>query len=227
MLGPKSGEAFLILRGGKIAPAFRPEDFGGEWPTDQASRTLHKWYEERYGGRLKTSWDVGLVAVRIRGSLWRGRIRTIYGRVRLCATRQPVKSQDISKGGQPLLANVLDSIDHLTPALRRKLTDDELGRVFEVFKLGYDAYYGLKNGASHPRLGAVFRDHEVAVETLVGDHRHLGLSRWSSLQPAEKVMKAAVSVLGSSPRRDHDLLALEIAKLLAAVLGRGIELGDK
>lgn len=178
-------------------------------PNGWIAARLYDWYQRRYGDAMNRSMDVGTIALRIRGALWVGRIRLIFGAVNLYVDRQPnpLAGKRVKKDR----GNVLDDVDRLPQGLRDQLTDDELREIFSLFRLGYDAYYCLDVAARTNRMvRAAFADYSAAVEHLV-QNDHPGQSKYSSLQAAEKTLKAVIAKQGGEfPRRGHPIRKLAV-----------------
>lgn len=174
-------------------------------PNAWISARLYEWYEEQYGEAQKRKMDVGAIALRIRGALWKGGIRMIFGEIVIYIDRQPDPhaGQGMAKRG-----NVLDDVDRLPQGLRDRLTDAELDEIFSLFKLGYDAYYCLDGARDNALVVAARADHAAAVDHLV-KHNHYGQSKYSSLQAAEKTLKAVIAKGGGEfPRQGHPIRKL-------------------
>lgn len=222
LFAERTGRPTIIFRNGKLSLAVYRGDFSPNWPADHVGARLNEWYERRYGDRLKRQWDVGQVVVPIRGGLWRGHICLFFGTLRLCCVPEVVESPRmvLSAPGRPLppiIANVLDVIDDLPMALRQELDAAERGAILEIFRLGFECYYAFDAVDRQPLIAAALRDHGSAVDHLLIDTPHYGLSKWASLQAAEKTLKAALEVRGVAFPRSHKLDG--VAALAAARVG--------
>lgn len=167
---------------------------------------LHDWYRRRYGDSQNRRMDVGAIALRIRGALWRGRICNFYGRVEHYIAREP--DPLAGKAVPKKRGNVLDGVDRLPHAVRDTLSDQEIGEIWSSFRLGYDAHFCLEAARDNSMIRAARADHAAAVNHLV-ETAHYGQSQWASLQAAEKTLKVAIAKRGGSyGRKGHDLRAL-------------------
>ena len=178
------------------------------WPTDYISLALYRWYEERYGDKLKSDFSVGTAAVIIRGDIWQIRIPSIYGRARVYCRPESIPSPRLRTHSKRLFLNVLDHVHELTKGLRVALSDDELKHVFGAFTLAYTAYYEFMPFKAAPLVTSCLADHEAAVNSLLTLDPHYGQSRWSSLQAAEKALKFFISSKGAAYPYVHDLSRL-------------------
>jgi len=98
---------------------------------------VNKWFEARYGDRLKVDFSPGAILLLIREDLFLMRLPRVWGAIapvadRVRWPRAPI-FQDMRKGVPQ--CNVLDFIEGLAVGLRAVLTDDELKRILREFFL--------------------------------------------------------------------------------------------
>lgn len=180
------------------------------WPI---SSRIYKWYDERYGDRLKIDFAPGRMVFRIGNDLWGFRFPKIYGSANLIASRTE-RSDRLRTDGKPVIFNVVDSIDSLPDGLRLSLTDQQLHAIFNSFILGFAAFDGLEQFRDEQLVKTALADISAAVDHLLGTHPNYGLSKWSSLQAAEKLLKFSISQVGGAYPKVHKLdeLISEAAK---------------
>lgn len=192
---------------------------GGQITPANLYAHIHRWYDQRYGDRLKTEVGPGNIALEIRGEAWKARLPLVYGAVEIVADRQLSTEPNpagirAGRGDKIPTLNVLDTIESLPQALATSLTDEELGGLFHDFLFDFDVLQELHSRTSNDALlQAAFTDLDVAVEKLVGNKRDYGQSRWSSLQFTEKALKSALQRANVQFSRTHALSKL-------ATLGR-------
>lgn len=186
-------------------------DTDGEITAQSLFSHIHRWCEDHYGDRLKTRVGPGAIAQKIRGEAWKANLPLVYGSVELVADRN-LATNALSSGlqvagpGRRPTHNVLASIEGLPRQLAALLTDRELREIFVdyVFALGVlqEIQGKRKNDAL---IAAAFTDLDVAVEKLTSDSPGYGLSRWSSLQFTEKVIKAELRAASVEFPNNHNL----------------------
>lgn len=192
---------------------------GGQITPANLYAHIHRWYDQRYGDRLKTEVGPGNIALEIRGEAWKARLPLVYGAVEIVADRQLSTEPNpagirAGRGDTTPTLNVLDTIESLPQALATSLTDEELGGLFHDFLFDFDVLQELHSRTSNDALlQAAFTDLDVAVEKLVGNKPDYGQSRWSSLQFTEKALKSALQRANVQFSRTHALSKL-------AILGR-------
>lgn len=201
-----TGRGYLAWRGGKIGPIFRPEEIFVPWKTDYIWARLERWYEQRYGERLRESPVLGTVVLEIRGSYWQGQVYEFYGSGRFYCSRKTAVYRNPSYDQSGFEVNLLDSVADLPSGLRERLTDEELNSICKQLLFGHEAYGALHSGASNHRLSSeALTDHKFAVENLVGSAPNPARSKWASIEAAEKTLKAAIAQQGCAFSFNHDL----------------------
>ena len=183
------------------------------WPI---SEKVHGWYKRRYGDRLKNVFVTGKMAFFIRNDVWVFGFPTIFGKVELFA-HQTASFPRHTTDGTPAKYNVLDAIEGLPVGLRESLTDCELREVFDNFLLGMHANKGIQTLMGEVFVRNAIDDISAAVEHLRSEHPNCGLSKWSSLQAAEKIIKAAIRKLGGSFTNSHSLVKLTEQAVAAGI----------
>lgn len=169
------------------------------WPF--AQRVL-RWYEERYGDRLKMHFGPGRAVVLLRNAPWVIRLPRIYGQTGI------VLSREGTARGNPRLCNPVDCIEAMALGFRASLSDAELGEIGSIFELGLDALQELEYHAARTLISSALADMSSSVDHIMARNPDFGLSRWSSLQCCEKVLKALIEAAGGSFRKTHDLAEL-------------------
>jgi HEPN domain-containing protein len=168
---------------------------------------LKKWYQCRYGERLKKDFCIGKVAILIRGAPWIIRIPWVWGTVRMVA--HPTLPSDLfrSDGIKPTF-NILDSIESLSANLRQDLKQSELKDIMRVFKLGFYSISILREHKDQAIVKSALGDIASATSHIIMDKPSYGLSKWASLQAAEKSLKFRIELSGSQYPKSHDLKGL-------------------
>ncbi|KJS30042.1 MAG: hypothetical protein VR64_17805 [Desulfatitalea sp. BRH_c12] len=174
------------------------------WPVTE--RVL-SWYDQRYGDRIKMSFSPGRMAVLIEDDIWILRFPGVLGSVALTVSRNR-ESVRLGSEGQPAVYNVVDAVENLPRSRLPMLPDNELEHIYEKFEFGLKAFSILRGSAEHALMNSALADIAAAVEHLACEQQNFGLSKWSSLQAAEKMFKAAISLAGGSYSNTHDLAKL-------------------
>lgn len=163
-----------------------------------------RWYKDRYGDRLLHDPRPGRVAFILHHDPWVLYFPRIFGRVQPVASRT-LKSEGPRTDGIPPIYNVLDGIEKLTEQLKRSLTNVELGEIFVLFQLGYNALTTVEYLWPNVLVEAAMADINAAVDYIMARNPSYGQSRWASLQATEKVLKACIELKRGKYSHTHNL----------------------
>ena len=171
------------------------------WPI---SERIYEWYDRRYGERVNMDFAPGRLAILIEEDIWILRIPRIYGSVAFTVSRTRTSDRQRSDG-KPAIYNVVDAVENLPRTRIPMLPDNELEHIYQKFEFGLRAFSILEGSAKHELIRLALADIAVAVEHLIGAKESYGLSKWSSLQAAEKLFKAAINLASGSYSNTHQL----------------------
>lgn len=174
------------------------------WPI---SERIYQWYEQQYGERMKMDFSPGCMVMLIEGDLWMLRFPRIFGSVSFVVSRS-IRSERIGAGSRPITYNVIDAIQDMPPSRVLNLPDKELEHIYKRFILGFKAFGFLEGSRHNTLIEAAIGDVSAAVRHLMETMPQYGLSKWSSLQASEKVLKAAISLDKGEYGKTHNLLEL-------------------
>ncbi|MBW2608497.1 MAG: HEPN domain-containing protein [Deltaproteobacteria bacterium] len=174
------------------------------WPISERIRT---WYERQYGDRLKVHLGPGRMAFLIENDVWVFRFPRCYGKVKYTASRT-AKSISMCANGEPAICNILDSIEKLPEGLRHSLSDSHLRQLLDNFMLGYDGLRQLQTLVGDELVNSAFADIAACVDHISSNSPNYDLAKWSSLQAAEKVLKAGIRKTGAQFPKTHKLSQL-------------------
>jgi hypothetical protein len=150
---------------------------------DPLAQKINAWFQKKYGERLKLSDSDRVIVVLIDGDAYKVRLPIIYGRCKV---------------------NPLEWIIDATPALLQSLPTGSLDDLCQLLANLYEATQ--KMYILPPNCTA---DMRAAVEFLFNQPPQFGLSKWASLQMAEKTFKEAIRLKGARPPNIHNLNKLE------------------
>jgi len=164
---------------------------------------VSKWYEERYGDRIKVDIGPGRMAVLIDGNVWTLRLPRIFGTIRFFASR--AKSSTRMRGPMSSSGNIIDFIEGLPDGLRSSLSDAHMSQIMADFILGFDGFRAIESLTRSDLAKSAIADVAISVEHLLARNPEYGLSKWASLQAAEKTLKAAIQIAGGTFSKTHKL----------------------
>jgi hypothetical protein len=158
----------------------------------------------RYGDRLKVDMSPGRMVIFVEEDLWVLYFPRIFGTIKFFVS-QSIESNRVQYDQNPACFNVLDAIRDMTLGRRNALPNNEAVHVFEKFMLGFRAISLLEGTMTHKLIKSALADISSSVDQLMDKSKQYGLSKWSSLQAAEKIMKAALDLKGASFPKIHNL----------------------
>ena len=165
---------------------------------------MSAWLRNRYGERLKADMSLGYVPITVGGDIYKVQVPPLFfgGQV-VCLAR--------SVTGQGPVINVLDLVISLPDSVRGMLDATELARIRTSWLRAYSAFEALTKTRNDPSVGSAHTDLDSAVKHLVQDKPEIGLSRWASLQAAEKYLKGWITKSRGSFKKIHELDKIAIA----------------
>lgn len=135
-----------------------------------------------------------------------------YGTARIQCSRDLNKERPpviIGTHGNPPTINPVEFIVGLTQEYASTLTDEELEGISNQFFFGFTAFNRIHEAFDRSELTRQARSDLVASSNhLFHNPPSYGLSKWASLQTAEKVIKQFIIEKGGTPPRHHNLKQL-------------------
>ncbi len=180
---------------------------------DSLSAHIIKWFNERYGDQLKLDFATCYLVILIKGDPYRLTIPRIYGRGRFIfdETFKKRKTLSIGKGGsvpEPLEINVYELIDGLTRTIVRSITVNEEKEIMDFISDSFNAVYRLDEVINLPYKLEAKSDLRTAVEIILNEQANYGLSKWSTLQFVEKILKGLLEQNKISFPKTHNIKKL-------------------
>jgi HEPN domain-containing protein len=160
------------------------------------------------------------MGVMLRGDVWRMEFPLAYGTARIQCSRDLNKERPpvtLGTHDNPPTINPVEFLEGLTQEYASTLTDEELEGILNQFYFGFTAFNRIHEVFVRSNLTRQARSDLVASsDHLFHDPPGYGLSKWASLQTAEKVIKQFIIEKGGTPPRHHNLKQLAT---LAETLG--------
>jgi hypothetical protein len=145
------------------------------------AKAVTDWFDARYGAKLAIDFSIGKSIAIIRGDPYVMRFPLILGQF-------------------DGIFDTTQILEGFTKELFAALTDDERTALVNLFVGQYEDFQFIDLLPKD-----LCSDLDVAVLEIVGRNPHYGVSKWSSLQFVEKVLKACITKGGRKPERTHDL----------------------
>ena len=182
-----------------------PKELVESWPITERIRN---WYKLQYGERLKSSPCIGRMGFLIDNDIWVFSFPRPSGKSIQFVASHTLKSTEIGTKEKPAICNVLDRIELLTEKRRLSLTEKHLYDILRSFCLGFDALCGLDTFYEDDLISSALADIETSVNQMTAQNPEYGLSKWSSLQAAEKILKAVIHRINGKYPKTHELSVL-------------------
>jgi HEPN domain-containing protein len=186
----------------------------GDYTGISLGRHIMTWYEKRYGDRQKSHMGPGSTIISLRGDPWELRLPLILGQVTIVVERDLNKyanAPNITTSGVHPTYNILTSICDFPNSLALSLTDIECEEIARHFILAMNCYDGLNEIIDLPYITEVLSDISSAVAHVFSAQSHAGLSKWSSAQAGEKLLKSFLKVREIDFPKTHNLNKLHLS----------------
>ncbi len=157
------------------------------------SEEIQNWFAEVYGDRLKAPTLLGRIPIEMRGDI---HVISMSPKIELTKDGTAKPSFDWGLDGGPKLFETLG--------------ETEKREIHDLLQMGWGVFSELAPYVSERALPMeATADLEVSLEQLTRkDGASLGLSKWASLQTAEKSLKAYLNSKGQAPPRTHSIQRL-------------------
>ena len=194
-LGEVAKRLQCSIRGGPLNTGAIPGNYNGE----SLSAHINDWFERRYGDRLKHSLSPGSAVYILDGDPWLVELPRIFGKVRLiCHT-------DITAD----VPNIFRSIKQITPETIARTSHRDRMELMQFFVSALNTFHILEElGTQHPLASSAIADLTLASQLCCSTNPQLGLSRWHSLQGAEKAIKLYLTLKDAVFPYTHNLTEL-------------------
>jgi hypothetical protein len=160
------------------------------------SDQIHIWFEQRYGDRLKIDLSPGKAVILIRGDPYLMRLPLIIGQ-------------------WDGILDVTTLVEGMTQPLFAELPENEMAELVNHFPWLMERFNTMDDLPANMRA-----ELDAAVLHLISQQPNYGLSKWSSLQFAEKMLKHFIKVRKGTPPKSHNL-----SKLLNSAENLGLPMG--
>ncbi len=180
----------------------------GIYEGDSLIGHIYKWYEFRYGDRIKIDFSPGVSMILIRGDPWRIKFPLLYGQFKLIFSPDYQKYRKSLSDGDNNKIDAFSLIQGLTPDYLRALKRDEIVQIAERFCRSFRAIQRIDEVVNKPFVEEAKIDMLLAVESLFARSPNYGQSKWASLQATEKMFKSYLRLEGVRFPYKHDLSIL-------------------
>lgn len=193
-----------------IFPPFKKTITEGRFVGDDLTNRIFKWFDDKYGDKLKfdPTWKMVIL---IRGDAYRMRLPRAYGAfIGICSKKDFGKSASPIAGvnGNLPELNILNLIDEMTQGYVNSLSRSDLENIINCFQTGYSTMNEMETLQAIQLVQQAKGDIDATVSHIFSNPPQYGLSKWSSLQATEKVIKAYIQEKNGNFPFSHDLKKL-------------------
>ena len=180
----------LGLQGIKISA--RPMLAGGEVSKDlkcdiswneELGKKIFAWFKEWYNDRLKNDLSIGKMVIKINQDPFLVKFPLVYGTGEV---------------------NPFNFIQDITPNFLNSLSQENIEKIAKLIIRYYYIFVKFNEHNSAISYG----DIDIAVSQIMNQNPNYGLSKWASLQLAEKALKAYINNKGNNPPHSHNITNL-------------------
>jgi HEPN domain len=192
--------------------------------THPISQKVMQWFQTRYGDRLNLDFTLGHFVEILRGDLFRARCVLFFGELHLICSFPVMGHSQKRPLNQPALLNVLDFVEGMTPSFAKELASRESQALLRGFTTAYVHFARIADLPPLPFVSEARGDLREAVEHMFRPEPQFGSSKWSSLQAAEKFLKAYIQQKRGKPKHIHFLeeLACDAERLGLRAIDRKV-----
>lgn len=138
-----------------------------------------EWFKQMYRERLKINFDIGCSLIEIRRDLYKVRFPLVFGTCKI---------------------NPFNLIENCTPRFLHSLNKDESDSIANQIIQHYKIYANFRN-----LQNICVSELKTAIDKILDRNPEYGLSRWASLQAAEKAIKEFIRSKGEKANRTHNI----------------------
>lgn len=172
---------------------------------------VHRWYEKRYGDRLKIHMGPGSYILMIKNEPWEVVYPLCLGRSNFTINND-LNTSDTSHvviSGQPVPeVNILCHVENMTTEVAKSLSRDEQKYLLSEYMFGLEGVQMLRNLGGSPFMLQAANDYDVSVSNIFHKYPDNNNSKWAALQFTEKSMKSKLAMSNVEFERNHNLTSL-------------------
>lgn len=182
-----------------------------DYSNDALCAQVHRWYEKRYGDRIKIHMGPGSYILMIKNEPWEVIFPLCYGQNNFTIDSNLAKKDRnyITESGKTIPSvNILCHVVDMTSYVANSLSPSEKQVILSDYLYGLNAVQSLRSLESAPFMEQAANDYDVSVSNIFHKYPDYNNSKWAALQFAEKSMKSLLQLNNVKFGRNHDLTGL-------------------
>ena len=175
---------------------------------------VHRWYEERYGDRIKIHMGPGSYVLMIKNEPWKVELPLCFGRNNFTIDSDLSNRERFiigPDGSKIPSVNILRNVENMTSIVAESLTDFEREGILKDYMFALNAVQHLRDLKNSPYMEQAMNDYDMAIANIFYKYPDYNNAKWSALQFAEKSIKSKLEQNNIAFKRKHDLSALASA----------------
>jgi len=189
-----------------------------DFTNDALCAQVHKWYEKRYGDRIKIHMGPGSYILMIKNEPWEVVYPLCFGQNNFTIDSDLFKKNRryITASGQVIPSvNILCHVKDMTFDVANSLNDYEKQTILSEYMFGLNALQSLRSLSGAPFMEQAANDYDISVSNIFHKYPDYNNSKWAALQFAEKTMKSQLQTNNIAFKYNHNLA--ELAESLKAI----------
>lgn len=170
--------------------------------------SINNWFKNKYGDRLSFDFSMGSVGLLIAGDIFKLKIPLTF-----CALIGEKNGKQIKFDRIPdhqlFSFNIFNFIENITAGIVNDMPIEEKNKAYAIFNHAVELYNLFdRDYLKSELIKSAKADFEKSIDYLMGNNKSTGLSKWSSLQATEKVLKSALDYKKIKFKKTHNLIEL-------------------
>lgn len=189
-----------------------------DFTNDALYAQVHRWYEKRYGDRIKIHLGPGSYILMIKNEPWEVVYPLCFGKNNFTINSDLSKKNRsyITASGEAIPSvNILCHVNGMTFDVANSLSDYEKQIILSEYMFGLNAVQSLRSLSGAPFMEQASNDYDISVSNIFHKYPDYNNSKWASLQFAEKTIKSQLQINNISFKYNHNLA--ELAESLKAL----------
>lgn len=182
-----------------------------DYSNDALCAQVHRWYERRYGDRIKIHMGPGSYILMIKKEPWEVIYPLCYGQNNFTIDSNLAKKDRkyVTESGKAIPSvNILCHVVDMTFDVANSLSSIEKQTILSDYMFGLNAVQSLRSLENAPFMDQAANDYDVSVSNIFHKYPDYNNSKWAALQFAEKSMKSQLQLNDVKFSRNHDLTGL-------------------
>lgn len=189
------------------AMTLKEDDIVG-YEGDALTRRIIIWFEELYGDLLKISFLGGKSVALVRGDPYLMNIPIVLGNVKFASDVETLGQSGRREKDGKTLVNVFDCLSDITEATIVRVSRSDGFRLANELRANTYRFRKATEIGEYENVFDIRTDLDSAAQHIVTGRSSFGMSRWHSLQVAEKALKSVLSCQMLDFPKVHDLFEL-------------------